>query len=76
VHSSSVDDVAGLVRRRDRTLATEVSVTSVDMNAFVLVWVKLSKGFLQRDSVRHHSSVDALGHAHDGVADIARSRSW
>jgi hypothetical protein len=75
-HSSSVDGVAGLVRHRDRTLAKEVSVTSVDASTFVLVWVKLWRGCQLRDSAHCHSSADALGHAHDGVVDIARSRSW
>jgi hypothetical protein len=76
VHSSSAGGVVGLARHQVHSLATEVLVTSVDTNAFVLVWVRLSTGFLQRDSVLRHSSADALGHAHDGVAGTARSRSW
>jgi hypothetical protein len=76
VHSSSADGVVGLARHLDRNLATEVSAMFVDMNAFVLVWARLLTGFLKQGSVLHHSSEDALEHAHDGVAGTARSRSW
>jgi hypothetical protein len=37
VHSSFVDDVAGLARHQDRTPAMGVLVMSVGTNAFVLV---------------------------------------
>lgn len=33
-------------------------------------------GYPQQGSVRHHSSVGARAHGRDGVAGIARSRSW
>jgi hypothetical protein len=39
VRSSSVDDAGDSGRLQDRTLATEVSVTSADRNASVLVLV-------------------------------------
>jgi hypothetical protein len=74
-HNSSVDDVAGSVRHRDRNLAKEVSVTSVDASTFVLVWVMLWRGCQLRDSARCHSSANAQEHAHDGAVDIGRSRS-
>jgi hypothetical protein len=73
--NSSVDGVAGSVRHPDRNLAKGVSVTSVDASTFVLVWVMLWRGCQLRDFARCHSSASALGHAHDGAVDIARSRS-
>jgi hypothetical protein len=76
VHSSSADDVACLVLHPGHSLVTGVLVTFVDMSASVLVWVRLSKGFLQRGFVLRRSFADALERAHGGVVDTARSRSW
>jgi hypothetical protein len=76
VRNSFADDVAGLVRHPDRSLAKAVSVTSVGRNASVLVWARLLMDCHLQDSVRHHSSADAPGHARGGAVDIARSRSW
>jgi hypothetical protein len=76
VHNSSAGGVVDLVRHLGRIPAKEVWVTSVGTNASVLVWEMLLMGCQPQGFVRHHSSVDALGHARGGVADIARNRSW
>jgi hypothetical protein len=75
-HSSSADDAAHSARHLLRNFVTGVWEMFVDMNAFVLMWAKLSRGFRQRGFERHRSFGDALGHAHGEAVGIARSRSW
>jgi hypothetical protein len=75
VHNSSAGDAAHSVRLPVRSLVKGVLVMFVDMNASVLVWVRLLRGCLQQGFVLRRSFADALGRAHGGVVDTARSRS-
>jgi hypothetical protein len=76
VHSSSADDAVGLERHQDRNPGKAILVTSAGKSASVLVWAMLLMGFPRRGWVVRRSFADALGHAHGGAVDIARSRSW
>ena len=75
VHSSSADDAVHFADHLGHSLEMGVLAMFVG-NASVVVLEMLLTDCPRRGLARHHSFAGVPARAHDGVAGIARNRSW